>query len=343
MKDFLDVKSKIDQFVNILGKCNVSVQKNSLLERTLNNLIAMEPYEVQFDDGLLVLPFHEGEIRQLIFLTIFMDKIYSVRDNPQLEKLCNHLVLLNETNFAQNDISHELSDNERRKSNILCELILAIALIRIGAKILRISVPNKTEKKKNVDVIAEIDERKWGFECKTPSNDQLNPKSYIDLVGTGVEQIDSSDLDKGIVFLNLRNVIRHKNYLIEVRDHRFKIFDNVEHVRQVMQSEIERNFNPIEGEIVKYYDNDDDLTHKEKVDVIRKVLFKSSPKVSFGWFNYYSTVTLCLDNNKMCYVDLHRLNPQGFLPEEFEKERILSWQINNGLFDKDKNYRIDEL
>ena len=59
----------------------------------------------------------------------------------------------------------------------------------------------------NPDVLATIRGTRWGFSCKTPHG--RSPKSMFDRLKEGVEQIENSPAEKGIVYYNFRNLIDH--------------------------------------------------------------------------------------------------------------------------------------
>jgi hypothetical protein len=342
-KDFLDSEKKISLFIKLLDRYNINVPGDSYLKKSFDNLLEIQRYKVSIEKGLLHLPFKEEEIRQFIFLISLIDNILSIPKIELIDCLSNHLRLVTETNFAQNDTTFELiSNDEKQKSNKLWELLFAIAIIRIGGEIIKLSDPYGTEKSKNVDIITKINNVRWGFECKTPNTKEFKAKTFIDLVRKGVEQIDNADVDKGIVCLNMRNVIKHEKYLNETAKNRYNFFDNEEHVNNIFLQEIECKKSQVEEELINYYKGDktieteaDDLEIKCK---IRRELFKCKPKISFGLINYYSVVLLYYRNNKFSFVDLHRLNPLGFWKAWFEDEVELANKINSGFyFDKNES------
>jgi len=63
---------------------------------------------------------------------------------------------------------------------------------------------------KNPDVIAHLDGVRWAFACKVMHSD--SPKTFLDRVEEGIDQIDRSDAAKGIVVISLKNLLPHEEY-----------------------------------------------------------------------------------------------------------------------------------
>ena len=73
---FTEVKSRIAEFLDILNQFNIKIPEGSYLKRAIDNLIKQNNYNVEFECGLLKLPFQEDEIRQMIFLdTLIFEKL----------------------------------------------------------------------------------------------------------------------------------------------------------------------------------------------------------------------------------------------------------------------------
>ncbi|HEY3856746.1 MAG TPA: hypothetical protein VGO67_20360 [Verrucomicrobiae bacterium] len=96
---------------------------------------------------------------------------------------------------------------EKDANNKVFELLVAGVLFRILSNI-RLEKPKQAKRdKRNPDVIGEFRGRRWGFACKTSHSN--NPKSFLDRVREGVAQIEAADVERGVVIVNLKNLIPH--------------------------------------------------------------------------------------------------------------------------------------
>jgi hypothetical protein len=130
-------------------------------------------------------------------------KILSVADHPEFPKLVPHLSLMvqDNTGLVQNFFSRKEDD----ESNKILELYLGTLVLRAGGKNLDTDDPDESSGGKNPDVIATLGSRRWAFAAKMLHSD--NPKTYGDLVASGVKQIGRAAVDTGIVVVNFKNQI----------------------------------------------------------------------------------------------------------------------------------------
>lgn len=342
---FKDSENELGQFTDILKQFSISTIKESVLKTAIRNLRKLPEYKVIIKDNTLKnLPFEITELRPMIFLYVLIGFLVDLKGNPYFDKLEKHLKLLSETNFAQNDSTVLLSQPENEASNKCWELFLLISLLKIGAEIIYVDdpFPKKSKENKCVDIIAELDDIKWGFECKTINSSEYKPKSFLDRFQDGIKQIEESEVKRGIVCFNLRNIIDHNKFLNRNDNNYFNFFHGKDVAQELLNVDIKKNWDSFKIHIDSLFYNCDIKEDSGKISYINNEIFKNSNKISKGLINYYSTLAICLENSSICFEHVQRLNPQGLCPEDFCKEHILSCQINNGFNKKDKNYMIEE-
>jgi len=146
---------------------------------------------------------YREEWRRAIGLNDIIRKIVLAKDCPDFPKLWPHItLLLGDSSIVQNTWSPK--DDET--SDKLFELYMALASIRIGTN-LEIDHPKKSSMGDNPDVMVSIGSHKWAFACKTIHSDKV--KTITDRIDDGLSQIDRSNANRGVVILNLKNLIEH--------------------------------------------------------------------------------------------------------------------------------------
>jgi hypothetical protein len=114
-------------------------------------------------------------------------------------QLVPHLRLLNHGSALQN-LPAGWDD---KVSNKLFELRFALACMRGGTELL-VDDPDASSGGTNPDVIARMLQRKrWGFACKVISGDA--PMTLFERIEEGVEQIERSPCDVGVVAISMKN------------------------------------------------------------------------------------------------------------------------------------------
>jgi len=333
--------SLIDEFKKFLEDLNIEIPDNSYLSNTFENIYKISKYNAILDNQYIILPFSEDELRSIAFLPFMLRSLDNIKKHKDAEKLRNHFKLFTETKFAQNDSTLNLNPSEWKKVNSIWELDISIALINISASIIYIENPYESNNKSNVDIITEIDNVIWGIECKVPTTEELIPLSFKNLIEKGVSQIDVADVDCGIVCLNLRNLIKHNNYLKYYGNDRYSYFDNKNEAISLLNNEIKENYNLLSNVFNEIFENNKIYSNSDKIRLLEKEIFKNSNKASKGWLNYYATAAVCYHDKSMNIEMIQKSNPQGLIQEQFVKENKLVNQINNGLFNKPKNYNTN--
>ncbi|MPR06502.1 hypothetical protein [Microvirga tunisiensis] len=147
-------------------------------------------------------------------------KICAVWDHFPLERgtLEPHLKLLAGTKFiTQNAVNDRwtadgANGRQHDDADKIIELYWACLCIIAGMKV-DLDDPVNSSGGKNPDVIATAtDGIKWGFALKTlarVSNPVNVPSNMSRLMRGGIKQINASSVDKGMVVLNMKNVIDH--------------------------------------------------------------------------------------------------------------------------------------
>ena len=121
--------------------------------------------------------------------------------SEESDSLVPHLRLLGEGSALQN----QPSGIRDQATNKLFELLVATWGLRCGTD-LALDDPRSSDGT-NPDVLITIDGVRWGIACKVPHSQA--PKTLYDNLEKGVQQIEASEAEVGIVILNLKNVFPH--------------------------------------------------------------------------------------------------------------------------------------
>jgi hypothetical protein len=139
--------------------------------------------------------------RTLIGVHEFASLLLSVQDNPSFSVLIPHLRLLNEGEVLQNSPSIGTD----QATNKLFELYMGAVAMQCGDN-LELDDPISSTGD-NPDVLITIGRRRWGIACKVLHG--KSPQGFIDNLEKGLDQIDRSAADVGIVIFNLKNILPH--------------------------------------------------------------------------------------------------------------------------------------
>ncbi len=121
---------------------------------------------------------------------------------PGFDKMVPHLELLNRGSALQNT---RATPNDPA-SNKLFELVVGLAALNMPGASVDMDHPENA-KGNNPDVLATLSSKVWGFACKVPNG--TADMSLFNNIETGVDQIEKSRADTGLVVLNFKNVIPH--------------------------------------------------------------------------------------------------------------------------------------
>jgi len=119
-----------------------------------------------------------------------------------------HLELLNKGHISQNEpvLAHLAPREVYDASNKLFELFFGLLCVPISTDV-ELDHPVKS-KGNNPDVLATIDGRRWGFACKVLSGQSAI--TMFENIEKGVDQIEKSAAEIGVVVLKLTNVVDHE-------------------------------------------------------------------------------------------------------------------------------------
>lgn len=185
-------------FEALLRQHGLSVAHGSVLERTILDVFAIT-YGLARDEA------HSGTFaRSLAGFGDLARLLLRVKDHPSFEALLPHLRMLNDGEVRQTT-SSPASD---QVANKLFELYVACLAMRCGMDV-SLDDPCNSQGN-NPDVIATFAETRWGIACKVLHG--THSQSILNLVASGLDQIDRSDVTTGLVIVNLKNRIDHNFY-----------------------------------------------------------------------------------------------------------------------------------
>lgn len=185
-------------FESLLRQHGIPVAHGSVLERAILDVFAVTY-------GLARGEAHSGEFaRSLAGLGDLARVVLRVKDHPSFGALLPHLRMLNDGEVRQTTNS-PASD---QVANKLFELYVGCLAMWCGSDVM-LDDPHGS-RGDNPDVMATFGRARWGIACKVLHGN--HPQSILNLVASGVDQIDRSDAATGIVIVNLKNWIDHNYY-----------------------------------------------------------------------------------------------------------------------------------
>lgn len=143
-----------------------------------------------------------AEYRTLVGVHELATAILATQDSKSFPSLLPHLRLLSSGTALQN----MPSSGTDQVTNKLFELFAASLAIQCGTDV---DLDHPTSPKgDNPDVLATIGGRRWGIACKVIHS--LNPEGFIGHLEKGLDQIERSEAEIGVVLFNLKNVLPHE-------------------------------------------------------------------------------------------------------------------------------------
>jgi hypothetical protein len=139
--------------------------------------------------------------RTLIGVHEFASLLLSVQHNPQFTVLLPHLRLLNEGRALQNTPS----SGTDQAANKLFELYMAAVAIQCGEQV-ALDDPHSS-RGDNPDILVTIRGQRWGIACKVLHG--KTPQGFLDNLAKGLDQIDRSSAQIGVVAFNFKNIMEH--------------------------------------------------------------------------------------------------------------------------------------
>lgn len=201
-----DNQKVVLDFEALLRQYNMQVSRGSPLEDA--SLAICEMLEIRKNKEV-----HNKKLdcrerwRQGLFLADVARKVLYSQSHPDFKNLLEHVRLLLEPgNFSQfSAVRLTATSVEKDANNKVFELYIAAILFRICSNLEFDSPARSTGK--NPDAIGEFKGRRWGIACKVSHTE--NPLTFLERVREGVEQIEKSDIDRGVVIVNMKNLVPH--------------------------------------------------------------------------------------------------------------------------------------
>lgn len=200
---FEEADQRVEQFERLLRQNGIAIQPNSPLERlclSVHDVLYKHRVPSSQDPLADIRPW----LREVIGMNDLIHKLLRVQHHASFRQMARHLSLLNSGYPLQNIPTSVLDQS----SNKIFELLLAAAVMQHGTDV-ELDDPENSGGD-NPDVLATIGAKRWGFACKVAHSG--NGKTIFDSISKGVEQIEVSPAEVGLVVVNLKNILRHDNY-----------------------------------------------------------------------------------------------------------------------------------
>jgi hypothetical protein len=192
-----EVAFTLDQVLSANG---VRIEPGSTLEKHILQVIRLANHKRAGDRSLVSDDIRE-DYRTLMGVHELAEALVAVRDSPSFGSLVPHLALLNKGAALQNTRSHSAD----QATNKLFELFVGAVVMQCGSDVI-LDHPEASEGS-NPDILATLAGSRWGIACKVLHG--LHPQGFMDHLEKGIDQIQRSPAETGVVFFNLKNVLPH--------------------------------------------------------------------------------------------------------------------------------------
>ncbi|TQN55375.1 hypothetical protein FLX27_29890 [Agrobacterium tumefaciens] len=196
---FLAAGERVDQFVALLDEIGHPILQQSNTEN--DALAASEIIDIWKGRT----PYPEDPrpvVRAALGFVDLAGKVMSTENSSDFDKLRAHLALLSGGSTLQNTASNVLDD----VANKMIELYVACLAIRAGFSNVDVDHPVSASGT-NPDVMFDFRGKRWAIALKTLHS--VNPQTIFDNVAKASNQIQASAADRGVVMLNVKNVLQH--------------------------------------------------------------------------------------------------------------------------------------
>jgi hypothetical protein len=184
----------------LLYSYGISIRPGSALEQATLSIFDILYHRDAERDTADIRPL----FRDLVGLTELGALLLAVRHHASFPSTLPHLRLLNAGNALQNAPASQLD----QAANKIFELFAATLAMRCGTSV-ELENPSGPGSN-NPDVLVTMSGRRWGIACKVLHSE--NPESFLQNFEKGIDQIERSAADVGVVLFNLKNIIRHQDY-----------------------------------------------------------------------------------------------------------------------------------
>jgi hypothetical protein len=145
---------------------------------------------------------HREKWRRAMSLADLAEKILLVRKHPDFPQLVPHLRLLG----GMADLSQFSStQKENQDNNKVFELYMAAMGLHVLTQC-KLDHPEESDGS-NPDIMGVFGDKRWAIACKAMHS--KNPKTFCERVQEGVEQIQVSAAERGIVVVSMKNTFNH--------------------------------------------------------------------------------------------------------------------------------------
>jgi len=199
LSSFAENDRLADDLEALLKRHGIQIARNSELERVcleVKRLLDMHAGTADSNEDL------RGLLREAVGFRHLAKMIVKSEQLPGFDRMVPHFKLLNRGSTLQNTRAapHDPASNK------LFELVVGLAALNVPGTSVDMDHPNNA-KGTNPDVLATFGTRTWGFACKVPNG--TAHMSLFENIEKGVDQIEKSVAETGLVVLNFKNVIAH--------------------------------------------------------------------------------------------------------------------------------------
>lgn len=206
---FEEIDRTVDEFERLMKAHGLEIRGGTLLEHACLVLQTLHSRRERLvRDGIQdPWPTMGRDLRLALGAWNIVQLAVSLQAHPEFARVVPHLALLNEGVPAQT-IKAPITDDAANK---IFELRMALACLRTG-KDLEMDDPVSSSGGANPDILCRLaDGRMWGFSCKVVHG--ANPMTVADRYLEGIDQIERSRADVGLVVVSFKNVLPDNAFL----------------------------------------------------------------------------------------------------------------------------------
>jgi len=196
---FTDAERMLDQLESLLRQHSVQIRCGSKLEEiflSIRKYLALNTREIALPPTTDL----RDEWLRMLGLVDLASKVISAYETQWASRLLPHVKLLDEVVDPSQNATTPLTDQANHK---LFELLIGASCARFADDLLL--EPPHANTSTTPDVTVKWERQRWGIACKVLQSPQ--PARYRDQVLKGIEQIDRCDVDRGIIAINVKNLI----------------------------------------------------------------------------------------------------------------------------------------
>ncbi|XDD53018.1 hypothetical protein AB3N62_11040 [Leptospira sp. WS4.C2] len=275
----------------LLKDFNISIPYNSELESIILESIKLADKEL--NDTY----YEENEdfrtsYSNVIGLHDIYSKISEIKTHINYKNLKGHLNLLSNSSIPQNKKSIVTDSG----SNKIFELYIALACMKISNIVLLDDPQNS--KGDNPDIIINYRNKKYGIACKAIHSN--NYKTLLNNIAKGLDQIEKSDTELGLVIISLKNIINHEAYWPLTNPEEFK-------KGEIPKYGVYRDFKTARSKLISYaIDFVSSLNNPSEIESLLNI-FSNSTKVPAEFFLFLNGTCSYFNQEKRIVTGNHKL------------------------------------